>query len=234
MFTIPQFLNRPLFALFIGCLAATGCTHVPPPNSLAMHDSSRWENDIRKFEKADQTAPPPSGGIEFVGSSSIRLWNTLTRDFPDRPVFNRGFGGSQLADSVNFADRIIIPYAPRQVVIFAGTNDINDGKTPEIVFGDFVALVTRIRRELPKTKIAYIAISPTPARWSQVDLVRMANRLIMDHCKRNGIVFINAFALMLGEDGLPKPDIFATDRLHLNAKGYAIWRDAIAPHLVGQ
>jgi lysophospholipase L1-like esterase len=231
MFTMAQSLSRPLFALLFVGLLASGCKHVPPPNSLASHDSSRWENDIRKFEEADRTARPPKGGIEFVGSSSIRLWKTLQEDFPDKPVFNRGFGGSQLADSANFADRIIIPYAPRQVVIFAGTNDINDGKTPEMVFGDFVALVTRIHQALPRTEIAYIAISPAPSRWSQVDRVRAANRLIAQYCKRNGFVFINTFPLMLGEDGQPKPDIFVADKLHLNAKGYAIWRDAVAPHL---
>jgi hypothetical protein len=232
MLRSPRRLSGILSALFLVVLIATGCQHTLPPNSLATHDPSKWEKDIQKFEARDRTNPPPRGGIEFVGSSSIRLWTTLEEDFPDHPVFNRGFGGCQLADVVHYADRIIIPYAPRQVVIFAGTNDINDGKTPEIVFGDFVVLVTRIREALPNTKIAYIAISPTPSRWSQVDRVKAANQRIADYCKRNGIDFINTFPLMLDEDGLPKPDIFVADKLHLNAKGYAIWRKAVAPHLL--
>jgi len=228
-------IRRPLvcLALVLAWFAGSGCQHPPPANSLADHTSAKWEKDIQTFEDADRSAPPPANGIEFVGSSSIRRWQTLAQDFPGKPVYNRGFGGSQLADLVNFADRIIIPYAPKQVVIFAGSNDINAGKTAEIVFGDFVALVTQIRKALPRTEIAYIAISPTPSRWSQVDEVRAANELIAGYCKRNGMVFINTFPLMLGEDGLPRPDLFVADRLHLNAKGYAIWREAVAPVLNG-
>jgi lysophospholipase L1-like esterase len=218
--------------LLIGC-ATSACRHVPPPvNSLATHNASKWEGDIRKFEEADRIAPPPKGGIEFVGSSSIRLWTTLAQDFPDKPVFNRGFGGSQLADSVHYADRIIVPYAPKQVMIYAGSNDINAGKTPEEVYGDFVALVMKIRKELPQTKIAFIAVAPNPARWSQVDRVREVNRLVAAYCKKHDLTFIDTFSLMLGEDGQAKPDIFVADRLHMNAKGYAIWREAIAPYLL--
>lgn len=222
-----------LCAFLIVGLTTSGCRHVPPPpNSLARHDSSMWANDIRKFEEADRTSPPPRGGIEFVGSSSIRLWTTLAQDFPDKPVFNRGFGGSQLADSVNFAERIIIPYAPKQVMIYAGSNDINAGKSATEVYGDFVALVTKIRKELPRTKIAFVAVSPNPARWSQIDRVREVNRLAAAYCKQHDLTFIDTFSLMLGEDGQPKPDIFVADRLHMNANGYAIWREAVAPLLL--
>jgi len=226
-----QFQPGLLAVLLIACLAAVGCQHTSPGNSLATHDASKWEPDILAFEAADRLNPPPRGGIEFVGSSSIRLWKTLGQDFPGQPAFNRGFGGSQLADSVHYADRIIIPYAPRQVVIYTGANDIHAGKSPELVFGDFVALVTRIQQALPETEIAFIAISPNPARWSEVEQVKETNRLVADYCRKRGLAFINTFPLMLGGDGLPKPDIFVEDRLHMNAKGYAIWRAAVAPHL---
>src|ERR1041385_5919809 len=99
-------------------LALCSC-RTAPPNSLATHDSSKWENTIAAFEASDQTNPPPKNCIVFVGSSSIVRWKSLAQDFPGLPVINRGFGGSQLADSVNFADRIVIPYAPRQVVVYA-------------------------------------------------------------------------------------------------------------------
>ncbi len=168
-----------------------------------------------------------------MGSSSIRLWKSLGADFPGFPVVNHGFGGSQLADSVKFADRIITPCQPRQVVIYAGGNDINAGKDPEVVYGDFVALVTRIRGRLPKADIAYIASAPNPRRWSQVEKVKRLNSLVERYCRLQGITFINVFPLMLGPDGQPKPDIFVEDRLHMNAKGYAIWREAVAPCLRG-
>jgi lysophospholipase L1-like esterase len=219
-----------LFPLVLLSLIATGC-HTAPPNSLATHNSKQWENEIQAFERRDQTNPPPANCIVFVGSSSIRKWTNLTAHFPGLPVVNRGFGGSQLADSVNFADRIVIPYHPRQVVIYAGGNDINAGKSPDVVYGDFVALVTKIRSKLPHARIAYIASAPNPRRWAQVEKVKRLNTLAETYCRHHGMDFINVFPLMLGPDGLPKPDIFVSDRLHMNPKGYEIWREAVRPYL---
>lgn len=219
------------FCLALAFAFAAGCQHTPP-NSLATHDASKWEKDIAAFANSERATPPAQGGIVFVGSSSIRLWKTLAQDFPDRRVINRGFGGSMLADSVYYADRLIVPHQPRQVVIYVGGNDINAKKTPEVVYGDLVALVTKIRAALPRTRIAYISIAPTPSRWSQVEQVKQANALIADYCRGHGVDFVDVFPLMLGPDGRPKPDIFVKDQLHLNERGYALWRDAVRPYLV--
>jgi len=213
-------------------LVLSGCQTAPPANSLAIHNSSQWEREIAAYEARDQTNPPPSSSIIFVGSSSIRRWTNLVSDFPRLPVVNRGFGGSQLADAVNFADRIIIPYHPRQVIIYAGGNDINAGKTPEVVYGDFVALVTKVRAQLPHARISYISSAPNPARWAQVEKVKRLNALAAAYCRVHGVDFIKVFPLMLGPDGQPKPDIYVSDRLHMNAKGYAIWVQAIRPYLI--
>jgi lysophospholipase L1-like esterase len=196
-----------------------------------MHKSDRWEKDIAAFEAADRVAPPPQGGIVFVGSSSIRLWKTLAEDFPGLPVVNRGFGGSQLADSIRFVDRIIIPYAPRQVVIYAGGNDINSGKSPELVYGDFVALVTKLRTRLPKARLAMISCQVSPSRWADNNKIKQFNSLVKTYCCRHDLTFINTYPLVLQPDGHPDPEIFVADRLHMNEKGYAIWRQAIGPYL---
>jgi len=215
--------------LLLGFLGA-GC-HTVPPNSLATHDSRGWEKEIAAFEASDRTHPPASGCIVFVGSSSIRLWTTLAADFPGLPVVNRGFGGSQLADSVHYADRVILPYHPRQVVVYAGGNDIHAGKSPEVVYGDFVALMTRLRAGLPKARLAYISSAPNPSRWAEVEKVKRLNALAEAYCRSHRIDFINVFPLMLGSDGSPKPDIYVSDRLHMNPKGYALWREALAPYV---
>lgn len=215
-------------ALLVGlCLAFNQL----PPNTLAHHNSARWERDIAAFEASDRTNPPPNNCIVFVGSSSIRFWSSLKTDFPGLPVVNRGFGGSELPDAVNFADRIIIPYAPREVVIYSGANDIANHKSPELVFGDFVALVDKIQEKLPHARIAFIASAPNPKRWALVENVKKLNSLVRDYCDQHGLIFIDVFPLMLGPDGLPKPDIFRDDRLHMNAKGYAIWKEAVLPYL---
>lgn len=189
-----------------------------------VNDPTRWERDIQKFEASDKTNPPPKNAILFIGSSSIRLWKSLAQDFPDFKVINRGFGGSQIEDANYYFDRIVTPYHPKKIVMYSGGNDINFGKTPERVFADFTNFVAKADKALPKTRIAYIAISPNPARWSEVERVKAANKLIEDFCKTNPkLTFLNTFIEMLGPDGKPKPDIFVKDNLHMNPKGYAIW-----------
>src|SRR6185503_13157441 len=142
--------------------------------------TNRWEKEIAAFEAQDKTNPPPKGAILFIGSSSIRLWKTLAEDFPDLKVINRGFGGSEIADSVHFLDRMVIPYEPTRIVMYAGGNDINANKTPEQVARDFKAFVAKVHAKLPKTKIAYISIAGNPARWAQVERVKRANELIRE------------------------------------------------------
>ena len=184
------------------------------------------------FAKADAAKPPEKGGIVFVGSSSIVKWKSLAKDFPEHKVVNRGFGGSQLFDSVNYFDRAVLPHQPRLIVLYAGGNDINAGKTPERVFSDFKAFVALAHQKLPQTRVACISIAGNPARWKQVEQVREANRLIEQFTKTDPqLVFINVFPHMMGPDGTPKPDIFVEDKLHMNEKGYAIWKEVVGPFL---
>ena len=191
-----------------------------------------FENEILAFEASDRTNPPPKDAILFIGSSSIRLWKTLASDFPKHKVINRGFGGSQIIDSVNYADRIIFPYRPRHIVLYAGGNDINGGKSPDQVFADYKAFVTKVHSALPKTRITYISIAPNPARWAQVEKVKAANHSIAEHVKSDSrLGFINVFPEMLGADGQPKPDIYVEDRLHMNAKGYELWKGIVGKYL---
>jgi len=205
----------------------------PPLRAQTSADPfARWERAIAAFEEKDRGNPPPKGGIVFVGSSSIVKWTTLAQDFPHHQVLNRGFGGSQLGDSVHFADRIVLPYEPRMVVLYAGSNDIHAGKSPEQVFADFQAFVAAIRGKLPKTEIAYISIAGNPARWAEVDKVKKANALIEGYIKDHpGLKFIDVFPHMLGSDGLPRPEIFVLDQLHMNGEGYEIWTSIVGPYL---
>ena len=100
-----------------------------PRSYAAARDYSRWEKEVTAYEAADQQKPPPKGGILFIGSSTIRRWETLSQDFPDHKVINRGFGGTEIVDSTHFADRLIFPHEPRQVFLRAGGNDIHAGRS---------------------------------------------------------------------------------------------------------
>ena len=192
----------------------------------------KWQGAINALVKQDATTPPPANPIVFVGSSSIVKWKTLAQDFPGLPVMNRGFGGSEVFDSLTYAHRIVIPYRPRQIVFYAGGNDINAGKTPERVFKDFKAFAARVHKSLPQTRISFISIAGNPKRWSQVTQVRALNQMVENWVKTDPrLEFIDVFHPMLQANGLPKFNIFVSDQLHMNEKGYAIWKEVVGPHL---
>lgn len=195
-------------------------------------DPARFEKEIVAFENSDKTNKPPSRPIVFVGSSSIRKWTTLKEDFPKYKVMNRGFGGSVISDSIAFADRIVIPYKPKMIVMYAGDNDIGGGKSPETVANDFKLFAEKIWKADKKTKIAYIAIKPSIKRWNLVDKVKEANDLIAAYCKTDKrLDFIDIYPAMLGADGKPKPEYFVADGLHMTPAGYKVWTEIVEPHL---
>lgn len=206
---------------------AAGVLRAEPPAET----ENRWEPNIRAFEAKDREQMPPPGGILFVGSSSIVGWD-VKKCFPGLPVINRGFGGSQVADSLHFAERIILPYRPKIIVLYAGDNDVAAGKSPERVLADYRALVKKIHDALPETRIVFVAIKPSIRRWKLVEPMREANGLIRAATEKDRrLEFLDIDKPMIGDDGRPRPALFRPDGLHLNAEGYKLWSDLIRPHL---
>ena len=192
----------------------------------------KWKADIDRLTAAEATQPPPSQAVVFIGSSTIRKWTSLAQDFPAVQVINRGFGGSELSDSVFYADRIVIPYQPRLVVVYAGDNDLARGKTPEGVHADFRAFCAKIHAALPQTRILFVAIKPSPSREKLKDKVVAANALIAAECRndqRRG--YADIYTPMLDAKGGMRPELFVQDMLHMNEAGYAVWKGVIGPLL---
>jgi lysophospholipase L1-like esterase len=194
-----------------------------------------FANEIAAFKKQDSINMPQKNAILFVGSSSFRLWKTVQNDFPEYTIINRGFGGSALPDVIRYADEIIFPYQPKQIVIYCGENDIasSDTVTAEMVRVRFNILFEIIRNKMPDVPVVFISIKPSPSRWAMKDRMIKANELIKKYLKKQKHTkYISVWKEMLGTDGNPMPDIFIGDNLHMNAKGYAIWRELIEPHLL--
>ncbi len=210
---------------FLIC-AASQFSAAKPPESL------KWEKDIQAFEAADRAKPPTQGAILFIGSSTIRFWKTLAQDFPEYNVINRGFGGCQIVDCTYYVDRIVVPYNPRLIVLRAGGNDIQAGKTPEQVAADFQAFVEKVHAKLPKVRIAYMTINATPSRWANVEREKKANQLIKDYIAANdNLDYINTYDATMGADGKPRRELFVKDRLHFNADGYKIQAAKVRDYL---
>lgn len=193
--------------------------------------ADRWADAMAAFSRADAETPPPKRGIVFVGSSSIRLWD-LAKHFPGMPAVNRGFGGSQIEDSIRHADLLVNRHAPRLVVLYAGDNDLASGKSPHQVADDFAAFVRAVRAKLPETRIAFVAIKPSLARWAMVGKVREANAAIRAACDADPhLAFVDVDGPMIGWNGQPRRELFVEDGLHLSEEGYELWSTLLRPLL---
>jgi lysophospholipase L1-like esterase len=222
-------LKTSLFVLFCAFLWPSEFAFSKEP--AAPTASARFESEIAAFEKWDHQNAVPKNGILFVGSSTIRLWQTADA-FPNLPVINRGFGGST-ADDVNyFADRIVFKYKPRLIVFYAGDNDIAAGRSPEKVFDDIETFRKQLRDCLPDTRLIYLPIKPSPARWKlwpQMQKVNANLKAVAD--KANNVTYVETATPILGPDGQPRNELFRDDGLHLNAKGYELWNRILSSHI---
>ncbi len=195
-------------------------------------DYSIWEKEVAAYEASDRQAPPPKGGIVFIGSSTIRLWKTLAADYAGYPVINRGFGGTEIVDATHFADRLIFPHEPKQIFLRAGGNDLHAGRLPSQVADDFENFVRAVHGRLPKAEILFIAASPAPSRWGEKDKTRELNRLIRERALNLPRVgFVDAFDISLTPRGEARPELFVADRLHFSDEGYKLLVDRVRPYL---
>jgi lysophospholipase L1-like esterase len=206
----------------------------PTPKEGMIAPVPPFWGEIAAFKKQDSLRRPPEKAILFVGSSSIRKWTNVQADFPGYTIINRGFGGSSFPDVIRYAKDIIYPYHPKQIVIYCGDNDLatSDSVTAEMVFERFLKLYNRIRSHLDTVDILYVSIKPSPSREKLVRKMEDTNDLIRDFlAKHSHAAFIDVYHRMLTPQGHPMDDLFTEDKLHMNAKGYAIWQKVIQPYL---
>jgi lysophospholipase L1-like esterase len=235
--------KRKLFVAVLGVImllvvAVGGLTVMQVRGELARlvdDDPAVWLPAIEAFEARDLSRPPAPGGIVFTGSSSIRFWRELEADLAPLPVIRRGFGGARMSDMVHYVDRVVLPYRPSVVVLFAGTNDLagfsSDG-TPEEIRDGWVRFTSAVHAELPEARIYFLSITPTRMRWKHWPEARRANELVAAQARTDErLGYIDATDHFLAQDGRPDPRFFRFDRLHLNRRGYGVWASVIRPVL---
>ncbi len=194
----------------------------------------KFEDDIRAFEKRDEISFPPTGAIVCIGSSSIRGWlSTIADDLAPLSIVPRGFGGSNMNDALHYADRIVLPYKPRAVVVYEGDNDIAQGITPQKISVTFLEFVRKVHGELPECRIYFLSIKPSISRWSLWPKMKEANSLIAAECARDErLIYVDVATSMLDDEGKPRKEIFQADNLHMTRGGYVLWRNALKPILL--
>ena len=223
---------KSILTTMAGALLFLTMASEPAASAETKPDFAHWENEIAAFERADATNPPPKNALLFIGSSTIRLWHTLAPDLPGQTVINRGFGGSTIKDSTHFAARIIFPYAPRQIFLRAGGNDLWSGQSVGEVFTNFQEFVSTVHAQLPKTEIVFISLSPSPARWKQAAKEKALNDLVADFVRgKNQLRYLETYDVALGTNGQPSAELFIGDQLHFNAHGYRLLAERVRKFL---
>lgn len=202
---------------------------------VAAASYGKWQASFDAFAASDRERQPAQNGTLFVGSSTIRMWSSLSQDFRQLPVvINRGFGGSTMADCNKYVRELVIRYQPSQVLVYAGDNDLAEGRTPQQVLESFTQFVHAVRTELPGARIDYISIKPSPSRASLLAQIREANALIGGYVATlHNAGYIDIHTPMMAADGQPRGELFLGDRLHLNNEGYRLWQSVISARLTG-
>jgi lysophospholipase L1-like esterase len=190
-----------------------------------------YEEEVQRVEK-EMAKLDYSPGMVFYGSSSIRMWDSLYEDFRLYKPVNLGFGGSTLEACVHFFQRILKPYHPQQLVVYAGDNDLGDGKNPDEVFTYFKKLCKLTIAVFKNTPVFYISIKPSIARWEINDQIKETNTLIENAIRNryHQVKFIDIYSSMINEDGTPRQELYLEDGLHLSPQGYALWKQVLLAH----
>jgi lysophospholipase L1-like esterase len=192
----------------------------------------RFEAQVAAYEAADARQPPPRGAIVLAGDSQFFRWKTVDEDLRGYTIVNRGIDSFQTSDLVHFADRLVLPHAPRLIVLHVGGNDVHNGKSPEVVLGDFKAFVARVRAVLPDVPIAFSSITPGPGRWDEADRRKETNRVVKEYvATQRGLLFVDLWDAMLTKDGQPREDLWVADRVHPNHAGYLLRVQIMRPIL---
>jgi lysophospholipase L1-like esterase len=187
------------------------------------------EWDVRGLET--EAKQLPRNAAVFYGSSSIRMWETLAADLGSDAVVNRGFGGSTLEACAYFFARLVVPLRPCSLVLYAGDNDLGDGRSPEQVLGFFRSFMAKFDALLPGRPFAFISVKPSPARIGILDRIRKVNDLVRAEIEgRRNRYFIDVFSAMLQANGTPRTELYLEDGLHLSAAGYRVWTQQIWPY----
>lgn len=227
-------MNNPrtmLKTLLLFC-ALSVCTFAQEPAALATPTAprARFEADINAFLEADKTNPPPKGAILFIGSSIFRQWAKLKEHMAPLPVFNRAFGGSQTSDILYHMDKIVLPYEPKLIVYYCGSNDINANHNAQAIADRFRQFVTRVRVRLPQTRILYVSINRAPQKQDKWAVVDATNTLIKGYCesdKRLGFIDVNP--ALFDKEGQPRLDLYQPDKLHFLEPAYDEFAAIIKP-----
>jgi lysophospholipase L1-like esterase len=213
-----------LIVVFLSATAVVAQAVLPP-----------FWNEIQAFKKGDSLRKPPEGAIVFVGSSSFQKWSDVQDYFPGYTILNRGFGGSSFPDVIRYADDVIFPYKPKQVLVYCGDNDLasSDSISAQTVYRRFVKLFSLIRSRLPEASIVFVSIKPSPAREHLMPKAKAANALIRKFLKgKTRTAYVDVYTPMLQPNGRPKPELFVEDNLHMNSSGYQIWQQQLEPALL--
>ena len=228
-------LAMAVIALIVGVGLGGCCGRTVPGAVVGQPAVARWyEAELLAFEESDRLSPPAPGQVLFVGSSSIRLWDSLARDMAPVPVLSRGFGGSKTGEVLGVFERIVVPYKPCAIVYYCGDNDLGTESTDSAAAAaGFIEFDRRVHDLWPDVRVLYIAIKPSLARWSNWPAMRRANEIVEAHCAAHShSEFLDTATPLLTHDGVPDSRYFQPDGLHLNQAGYEVWRSVIRPRVL--
>lgn len=217
---------------FATVLPLNAAESLEAPEANRKESASKTRLKYEKVLQAAQKTPPAPGAIICIGSSQMEFWKTVAADLAPLTVYNHGIGGSRMSQASElYIPNLAIPFKPRAVILYEGSNDIAGGIEPEKILEQFKALHTKLHAALPETRLYVLGIVPSPGkRFEKIDVVQTANALLQKECEsQSWIKFIDTTSPLIGPDGMPKPECFIPGNIHMTPAGYQVWKAAITP-----
>jgi lysophospholipase L1-like esterase len=222
------------FALILGLGIACALAQSTPagPTAAGATQAAKFAAQVAEYAAEDRAHPPPRGAILFAGDSQFYRWKTIHEDLPGYTLINRGIDSFQLEHLIQYADQLVLPYAPRLIVLHVGGNDVHNGKSPDRVLADFRTLVAKIRAKYPQVPIVFSSLTPGPGRWDEAPQRVATNRVLRDYiATQKDLRFVDLWSAMLTSDGKPREDLWVEDRVHPNHAGYLLRVELTKPLL---
>ena len=214
------------------------CASVGFAADEVLSDKSSSSKVLALYNKtlaAAQKEPPAPGSIICIGSSHMQLWKSVKEDLAPLTVYNYGIGGSRMTQAADlFIDNLAIPFKPRAVILYEGSNDINAGTKPETVLANFQKIHRKLHAALPEARLYVLGVVPSPGkRFEKIAELKKTNELLAKECATQPwMKFIDTTSPLLGADGKPKEELFKPGDIHMLPAGYVVWKSVIAPVIV--